>query len=262
MGAQHHHRRGLIGLSPVRPEPRIIGQLHGGSAACGNTASDWYGAFGNSWSGLSSILDPLGTGATTLNGYDPNSGPLPTCTDGIQNQGETGIDCGGPCAPCPCTGTNVTVSITFDNYPEETSWTIRQGTTTVASGGPYGSQPDGSTSNTVVCLANGCYDFTINDSYGDGLCCAYGNGSYTVSSAAGTHASGGTFTTSQTTNFCVGGTTATSRMASRTRAKQVLIAAALARRAQPARMASRTREKRAWIAAAHALPAQPAAMVS
>ena len=24
-----------------------------------------------------------------------------TCTDGIQNQGETGIDCGGPCAPCP-----------------------------------------------------------------------------------------------------------------------------------------------------------------
>jgi len=28
----------------------------------------------------------------------------PTCTDNIQNQGETGVDCGGPCAPCPtCT---------------------------------------------------------------------------------------------------------------------------------------------------------------
>jgi hypothetical protein len=28
----------------------------------------------------------------------------PSCTDGIQNQGETGIDCGGPCGPCPlCT---------------------------------------------------------------------------------------------------------------------------------------------------------------
>ncbi len=24
-----------------------------------------------------------------------------TCSDGIQNQGETGIDCGGPCAACP-----------------------------------------------------------------------------------------------------------------------------------------------------------------
>ncbi len=30
----------------------------------------------------------------------------PTCTDGVQNQGETGVDCGGPCAACPspCTG--------------------------------------------------------------------------------------------------------------------------------------------------------------
>ncbi|MEP6795152.1 MAG: GEVED domain-containing protein [Saprospiraceae bacterium] len=27
--------------------------------------------------------------------------PTPTCSDGIQNQGETGIDCGGPCQPCP-----------------------------------------------------------------------------------------------------------------------------------------------------------------
>ncbi|OYT41540.1 MAG: hypothetical protein B6U86_02040, partial [Candidatus Altiarchaeales archaeon ex4484_43] len=24
----------------------------------------------------------------------------PTCSDGIQNQGEEGIDCGGPCPPC------------------------------------------------------------------------------------------------------------------------------------------------------------------
>ena len=27
--------------------------------------------------------------------------PVPTCTDGIQNQGELDIDCGGPCAACP-----------------------------------------------------------------------------------------------------------------------------------------------------------------
>jgi len=24
----------------------------------------------------------------------------PTCSDGIQNQGEEGVDCGGPCPPC------------------------------------------------------------------------------------------------------------------------------------------------------------------
>ena len=27
--------------------------------------------------------------------------PIPTCSDGIQNQGETQVDCGGPCPPCP-----------------------------------------------------------------------------------------------------------------------------------------------------------------
>jgi len=32
-----------------------------------------------------------------------SSACIATCTDGIQNQGETGIDCGGPCQPCSCT---------------------------------------------------------------------------------------------------------------------------------------------------------------
>ncbi|MCP3980917.1 MAG: S8 family serine peptidase [bacterium] len=32
------------------------------------------------------------------------SGGGPSCTDGIQNQGEDRIDCGGPCAACDCTG--------------------------------------------------------------------------------------------------------------------------------------------------------------
>lgn len=27
--------------------------------------------------------------------------PATTCSDGIQNQGETGVDCGGPCSACP-----------------------------------------------------------------------------------------------------------------------------------------------------------------
>ncbi len=30
----------------------------------------------------------------------------PTCSDGIQNQGETGVDCGGPCTACPVSCTD------------------------------------------------------------------------------------------------------------------------------------------------------------
>ena len=37
-------------------------------------------------------------------------GTTPTCNDGIQNQGETGIDCGGPCAPCNGGGCNVNIT--------------------------------------------------------------------------------------------------------------------------------------------------------
>ena len=52
---------------------RVIGQLHGGFALCGNDDSDWYGKFSVSWTGggsadsrLSDWLDPLGTGAWSV----------------------------------------------------------------------------------------------------------------------------------------------------------------------------------------------------
>jgi subtilisin family serine protease len=98
----------------------------------------------------------------------------------------------------------VTLTIVFDNYPEETSWQILSGTTVLAAGGTYGSQPDGSTLITNICLPDGCFNFVISDAYADGMCCSYGNGSYVLKNASGvTLASGGTYTTSQTTNFCV-----------------------------------------------------------
>ncbi len=53
-------------------EGRIIGQLHGGYAACGNTLPDWYGRFGVSMNNvLRPWLDPNNTGVVAINGYDP-----------------------------------------------------------------------------------------------------------------------------------------------------------------------------------------------
>ena len=105
---------------------------------------------------------------------------------------------------------DVDLTLNFDNYPEETSWTITNSSgSTVASGGAYGSQPDGSTINITECLDAGCYTFTITDSYGDGICCSYGNGSYLLESNGTTLASGGSFTSSDATQFCVGGASRT-----------------------------------------------------
>lgn len=135
-------------------------------------------------------------------------GTGPSCSDGIQNGDETGVDCGGSsCPPCNsgCTDNPVTVTINLDNYPAETSWQITNANgSTVASGGTYGGQAPGSTVSVDLCLVDGCYDFIINDSYGDGICCGYGNGSYSVSSGGTTLASGGAFQSSETTNFCFG----------------------------------------------------------
>ena len=46
------------------------------------------------------------------------------------------------------------------------------------------------------------YQFTINDSYGDGICCTYGEGSYTISLEGEVVASGGEFDNTESATFC------------------------------------------------------------
>ncbi|MEM6271757.1 MAG: S8 family serine peptidase [Bacteroidota bacterium] len=101
-----------------------------------------------------------------------------------------------------CNDNEVTLTLTLDNYPGETTWEVSNGSSVVASGGPYTTA--GATETVNLCLVDGCYDFTINDSYGDGICCSFGNGSYSLDGGGNNYASGGSFTSSETTNFCVG----------------------------------------------------------
>ncbi|WP_206538651.1 T9SS type A sorting domain-containing protein [Aquimarina pacifica] len=110
----------------------------------------------------------------------------------------------GPSEDCEPAG-DLTLSITLDNYPEETSWTItNDGGTTVASASYSSSNPDGSTvTETISGLTSGSYVFTLFDSYGDGICCSYGIGSYTLSSTDGTIVTGGDFDSSEETEFCI-----------------------------------------------------------
>lgn len=65
----------------------LVGQLHGGSAACGNDLSDYYGRLSQSWTGagsnstrLSNWLDTSATGASTKAGYRGGSTPPPVGT--------------------------------------------------------------------------------------------------------------------------------------------------------------------------------------
>lgn len=100
----------------------------------------------------------------------------------------------------------VSLALVLDRYGDETTWLIRSGAITVASGGPYTQQAsNGAYPQTPIalCLPDGCYELVLNDSYGDGICCTYGNGSFTLTGEGGTLASGSSFTSSIVNSFCV-----------------------------------------------------------
>jgi hypothetical protein len=79
-----------------------------------------------------------------------------------------------------CESNDIELAIIFDDYSEETSWQITDfSNTVVASGGIY--LPGETTFNDSYTLPDGTYTFTIFDTYGDGICCNYGMGSYVVS---------------------------------------------------------------------------------
>ncbi len=115
--------------------------------------------------------------------------------------------CLSTCGSQGCSQPNdLTLRIVVDNYPSETTWNLRNSSNTiVASGGPYTGTPSGTTINVPICVANGCYTLTFNDSYGDGICCSYGNGSYTLinNATSAVIVSGGQFGSQDVKNFCL-----------------------------------------------------------
>ncbi|WP_301003871.1 endonuclease [Arsukibacterium sp.] len=104
--------------------------------------------------------------------------------------------------PGGCSDNSAEFALTTDNYGGETSWQL----VSASSGTVYS---DGNlASNTQYseqwCLAAGDYTFTIFDSYGDGICCGYGSGSYSLTLAGASVFSGGSFGSSQSHSFSVG----------------------------------------------------------
>lgn len=245
---------------------RIVGQLYGGLAACSGTANngsyDYYGRFDVSWDAggsastrLSDWLDPLGTGQTVLDGYNPNAptadldagitavnspegalcgvnSAVPEITlrnfgtqtltsalityggeAGVQETfqwagnlasgqtesvllpayefaGSGAIDFSASVSspngsqdenPANDTaisevnlqdgGQFIDVEITLDCWGSEVTWEIVDDSSNevLASGGPYQNGASGTPVGASVCLAPGCYTFTIFDSFGDGL---------------------------------------------------------------------------------------------
>ncbi len=65
---------GSSGSPLFNPAGQIIGQLCCGQAACGFLFNDYYGRMDLSFSGMSSDLDPNGSGTVSVDGFDPAGG--------------------------------------------------------------------------------------------------------------------------------------------------------------------------------------------
>jgi hypothetical protein len=105
---------GSSGSPLFSPDHRVVGQLHGGYAACGNDESDWYGKLSVSWPGLSQYLDPLGTGTVTLDTYAPFEATMV-----VSPSGDAAFEgpVGGPFVPLTVDyviSNNADVPLTFD----------------------------------------------------------------------------------------------------------------------------------------------------
>lgn len=107
---------------------------------------------------------------------------------------------------CPPGQTLIKVLLVPDSYPGETSWVLKdQNGNTVLSGN--------ANSDSVCVPNNSCHTFTIYDSYGDGICCGYGNGSYTIFVNGAQVTTGGNFGSQESVDVnCPPGTSCTSAL--------------------------------------------------
>jgi hypothetical protein len=95
----------------------------------------------------------------------------------------------------------VKIYINPDNYPQETSWTLQK----YPSGDTLAK---GKINDDSICVPKGtCMRFTIRDSQGDGICCGFGQGDYSLYIDSVLVGSGGQFTFVDFVNIgCAAGT--------------------------------------------------------
>jgi len=154
-----------------------------------------------------------GDGICATNDCNDNDASVPgpagaACNDNNPNTIHDEIQPDG----CSCAGVidqNCTIEMSlflqFDNFPFETSWELKDLNGTIVDSRPlYNGFAGLSSTSEDICLVSGCYTLVMKDSFGDGMCCAAGNGFYRLTNNFNEIvAEGSEYESTDSLKFCV-----------------------------------------------------------
>jgi len=117
-----------------------------------------------------------------------------------------------PAATIVCTEPDLAIKFELktDAYTPESAWSVNNSAGVKVldrASSNYATKNTEYSEN--YCVTPGDYEFVITDSYGDGICCTYGNGYYKMYEGSTLLFEGGTFTYSASESFTVGETSVT-----------------------------------------------------
>jgi hypothetical protein len=119
----------------------------------------------------------------------------------VQSGGATGGGNNG------CNDNSLTFELTLDDFGSETTWELinDNNNQVITQGGSYSDNQSGTKKTKALCIPDGCYTLYVDDSYGDGICCTYGDGSFELKDSNGTTVgySNGNFGYYDYIEFCV-----------------------------------------------------------
>lgn len=129
--------------------------------------------------------------------------------DPLTNHDEIGPD------GCTCIGLvidencphQLQLGLQFDRFPYETAWEVQDAAgNTIAEHDFYYDTSQRIFIIETLCVPNGCYSLIMIDSFGDGMCCDFDGGYYTLTDAQGNIlAQGDNYENEEITNFCISG---------------------------------------------------------
>jgi hypothetical protein len=171
----------------------------------------------HNWTGNLAFLatDQVNLPAISFTAQASNTVTITAMNPNATTDDEPSNDSDAKVFAAPETAGTLVIELVTDGYGDETYWEVQDaGGNTVDSGGnaqvgltnigtnifPAPTDPgsyasSGTFTENVTLTSSGCHTFYITDYYGDGMCCAWGNGSWTLKDDQGaTMATGGEFT--------------------------------------------------------------------